>query len=194
MRELPGIQRSLDVIVAVNGNKVVAELDVRHNSAVRVGDQYTAQLDDGALIIMRVVGFRSAEDYTNTIARRVDAMREGVAGVPRTHTARRAYQVKLAELRVEGELLPGGQRRLGAERVPDVMVPITRISDGLLEQFATDPDGNLTLGVLRSGGRTLRRLARIEQNFAGERMVVLGMPGKGKSQLIRSLLSQAMSN
>ena len=39
----------------------------------------------------------------------------------------------------------------------------------------------------------LSRPARVRHNFAGERMVVAGMPGKGKSQLVRSLLSQAMA-
>jgi hypothetical protein len=39
----------------------------------------------------------------------------------------------------------------------------------------------------------LGRAAPIHHNFAGERMIVTGMPGKGKSQLVRSLLSQAMA-
>jgi putative ribosome biogenesis GTPase RsgA len=73
------------------------------------------------------------------------------------------------------------------------MVPIHRITDGQVERFVTNAQGNIVLGNLRSGARTLDRLAQIEQNFAGERMVVLGMPGKGKSQLIRSMLSQAMA-
>jgi hypothetical protein len=60
--------------------------------------------------------------------------------------------------------------------------------------FAVDTAGNLILGRLRSGSRTLDRVARISQNYAGERMVILGMPGKGKSQLVRSLLSQAMGD
>jgi ribosome biogenesis GTPase A len=72
-------------------------------------------------------------------------------------------------------------------------VPLEAITDDVLEQFTNDPDGNLILGNLRAGSRTLNRVARVRQNYAGERMVVLGMPGKGKSQLIRSLLSQAMA-
>src|SRR5258708_10222729 len=40
----------------------------------------------------------------------------------------------------------------------------------------------------------LSRLARILQNFAGERMLVLGMPGKGKTQFVRALLCQLISN
>jgi len=185
--------RPLDVIAAVNGDEVIVELDVRNNARARVGDLYTVPWDDGAVTILRTVEFRSAEDYSNTIARRIEAMREGVAGVPQTLTARKAYQVKLAVLRIEGELLPGGTRRTGVSRVPEVMVPVQPVSDDLLEQFVTDGDGNLVLGNLRSGSRRLSRLARIRHNFAGERMIVTGMPGKGKSQLVRSLLSQAMS-
>lgn len=184
---------SLDVIVAVNGEEVIAELDIRNNDRVRVGDQYTTTWEDGTITIMCVKSFKSAEDYNNTIARRTEAMREGVAGIPQTLTARKFYQTKLAILRVEGELLPDGTRRIGASRVPDVMVPLQKISDESLEQFVTDQNGNTILGNLRSGSRMLARPARIDQNYAGERMVVLGMPGKGKSQLIRSLLSQAMS-
>jgi DNA helicase HerA-like ATPase len=115
-----------------------------------------------------------------------------VVGEPNTLTARKAYQTKLAEMRIEGELLPNGSRLIGAARTPDVMTPVTRITDDELERFATSPDGNLRLGNLRSGGRRLRRVARIPHNFSGERMLVLGMPGKGKSQLVRSILSQVM--
>jgi hypothetical protein len=183
----------LDVIVAVDGDEVIAELDIENNARVRVGDQYTARWDDGAITIMRVTKFKSAEEYSNTIARRTDAMREGVAGTPRSKTARKAYQVKLAVLRIEGELLPDGTRRIGPSRAPDVMVPLERISDESLERFAIDATGNIILGNLRSGWRTLNRVARMRHNYAGERMVVLGMPGKGKSQLIRSLLSQSMA-
>jgi hypothetical protein len=185
--------RPLDVIAAVDGDRVIVELDVRNNARARVGDLYTVAWDDGAVTVLRTVEFRSAEDYSNTIARRIEAMREGVAGVPQTLTARKAYQVKLAVLRIEGELLPDGSRRTGTSRVPEVMIPVQPVSDDLLEKFVTDGDGNVLLGNLRSGGRRLGRLARIRHNFAGERMVVAGMPGKGKSQLVRSLLSQAMA-
>ncbi len=183
----------LDVIAAVDGDEVIAELDVRNNARVRIGDQYSITWDDGTVMILRVVSFKSAEDYSNTIARRIEAMREGVAGVPQTMTARKAYQTKLAVLRIEGELLPDGTRRIGASRVPDVMVPLEPITVDVLEQFTSAPDGNLILGNLRAGSRILNRVARVNQNYAGERMIVLGMPGKGKSQLIRSLLSQAMA-
>lgn len=183
----------LDVIAAVDGDEVTAELDVRNNARVRVGDQYVAQWDDGAVTVMRVKSVKSAEEYTNTIARRIGAMRDGVADVPRTPTARKAYQVKLAILRIEGEVWPDGRRVVGVSRIPDVMVPIRRITDDMLERFVAVTDGNVSLGNLRSGARTLARVARLKQNYAGERMVILGMPGKGKSQLVRSLLSQAMA-
>jgi hypothetical protein len=193
MQEINRRGRPLDVIAAVNGERLTVELDVRNNASVRVGDLYTVTWDDGAVTVLRTVEFRSAEDYCNTIARRIEAMREGVADVPRTITARKAYQVKLAIMRIEGELLPGGRRRTGAARAPEVMVPVERMNDDLLERFVTDSEGNVLLGNLRSGSRTLCRAARIRHNFAGERMVIAGMPGKGKSQLVRSLLSQAMA-
>lgn len=183
----------LDVVASVDGDQVIAELDIRNNARVRVGDQYGVTWDDGAIMILRVESFRSAEEYNNTIARRIEAMREGVTGVPQTMTARKAYQVKLAVLRIEGELLPNGTRRLGASRVPDVMVPLEALTDDTLERFANAPDGNLILGNLRVGGRVLNRVARLRQNYAGERMLVLGMPGSGKSQLMRALLSQVMA-
>lgn len=183
----------LDVVAAVDGDEVIAELDVRNNARVRIGDQYGITWDDGTIMILRVVSFKSAEDYNNTIARRIEAMREGVAGVPQSMTARKAYQIKLAVLRIEGELLADGTRKIGASRVPDVMVPLEPITDDVLEEFTNAPDGNLILGNLRAGSRVLNRVARVRQNYAGERMVVLGMPGKGKSQLIRALLSQSMA-
>ncbi|HSH81902.1 MAG TPA: hypothetical protein VLA19_25530 [Herpetosiphonaceae bacterium] len=205
--------QSLDVIAAVDGDQVFVELDVRHNDQVRVGDQYMVRWADGATTFLRVIGFKSAEEYTNTIARRIDSMREGVVGVPNTLTARKAYQTKIAVMRIEGELQSDGRRIIGPSRVPDVMVPIERISDDLLEQFVTTPNGNLLLkvqlhfhivvvtrqvmtlllGNLRSGRRVLHRVARIRHNYAGERMVILGMPGKGKTQLVRGLLAQAMA-
>lgn len=194
MEELNENPLNLDVTVAVDGDKIWAELDVRHNATVRVGDQYTARWEDGSRTILRVVGFKSAEDYSNTAARRTEAMREGVVGPPETLMARKTYQVKLALLRVEGELLADGSRLIGATRVPDVMVPIRRIKDDDVERFGTDRDGNVILGNLRSGKRMLSRLARILQNFAGERMLVLGMPGKGKTQFVRALLCQLISN
>lgn len=183
----------LDVVAAVDGDEVIAELNVRNNARVRIGDQYGITWDDGTIMILRVVSFKSAEDYNNTIARRIEAMREGVAGVPQSMTARKAYQIKLAVLRIEGELLADGTRKIGASRVPDVMVPLEPITDDVLEEFTNAPDGNLILGNLRAGSRVLNRVARVRQNYAGERMVVLGMPGKGKSQLIRALLSQSMA-
>lgn len=195
--DAPGLAVSsepLDVIAAVNKEEVIVELDIRHNATVRVGDQYMVRCDDGAMIILRVEGFRSAEEYSNTIARRIDAMREGVAGEPATPTARKAYQTKLAVLRIEGELLQDGTRRVGAYRTPEVMVPLRRVEDDVLEKFATNPDGNILLGNLCSGRRILSRAARVQHNFAGGRMLILGMPGKGKTQKVRDLLSQAMSD
>jgi hypothetical protein len=183
----------LDVIAAVNGEQVIAELDIRHNATARVGDQYMVRCDDGAMIILRVESFRSAEEYSNTIARRIEAMRERVVGEPATPTARKAYQTKLAILRIEGELLPDGTRRIGAYRTPEVMVPLRRLEDDVLEKFATNPAGNVLLGNLCSGRRVLSRPARIQHNFAGGRMLILGMPGKGKTQKVRDLLSQAMA-
>src|SRR5690242_20377170 len=93
----------LDVIVAVNGDEVVVELDVRHNESVRIGDRYTAPWDDGTVTILRINSVKSADQYGNTIARRTDAMREGVVGVPISLTARKTYQTKLAIMCVEGE-------------------------------------------------------------------------------------------
>jgi hypothetical protein len=40
----------------------------------------------------------------------------------------------------------------------------------------------------------LDRAARIRNNYGGDRMFILGRPGMGKSQLTRSLLSQAMAD
>src|SRR2546423_10907227 len=136
----------LDVVAEVDGDEVIAELDVRNNARVRIGDQYGITWDDGTIMILRVVSFKSAEDYNNTIARRIEAMREGVAGVPQSMTARKAYQIKLVVLRIEGELLTDGTRRIGASRVPDVMMPLESITDDVLEQFTNAPDGNLILG------------------------------------------------
>src|SRR5262245_12967063 len=98
MQEENRPRRPLDVIAAVNGDRVIVEVDVRNNHRVRIGDLYTVTWGDGAVTILRTVEFRSAEDYSNTIARRIEAMREGVAGVPQTLTAQKAYQVKLAVL------------------------------------------------------------------------------------------------
>jgi hypothetical protein len=194
MYELGLQSQALDVIVDVDGSEVTAELAIANNNQVQVGDRYTAQCTDGAVIVLRVKSFKSAQGYTPTVARHTDAMREGVTGTPRTPEARKAFQTKLAILVIEGELLPDGTRRVGAVRTPDVMVPIRRVSDDEIERFVANTKGNLVLGKLRSGSRTISRLARIEHNFAGERMIVLGMPGKGKSQLIRALISQAMAD
>jgi hypothetical protein len=192
--ELANTPQNLDVIVAINGDTVIAEIDVENNSRMRVGDRYTARWGDDVVTILRVSEFKSPEDYTNTKARCTEAMREGVTGVPQTRTARMAYQRKLAALRIEGELLPDGSRKVGAGRVPDVMVPIHPIKDDDLERFATTPDGNFMLGNLVSGSRKLKRVARIQHIYSGDRLLVLGMPGKGKTQKVRSLLVQAMAD
>ena len=192
--DLANKPQNLDVIVALNGDIVIAELDVENNARMRVGDRYTASWGDGVITILRVSEFKSPEDYTNTKARCTEAMREGVTGVPQTRTARMAYQRKLAVLRIEGELLPDGRRKVGAGRVPDVMTPIYPIQDDELERFATSPDGNLMLGNLVSGSRKLKRVARVTHIYGGDRLLVLGMPGKGKTQFVRSSLAQAMAD
>jgi hypothetical protein len=184
----------LDVIAAVNGQDVTVELDVRNNDRVRVGDRYVVKWRDGAITVLRVDSFKSAEEYSNTIARRIEAMREGIAGPPETPTARKAYQTKLAVMRIEGEVLRDGTRRLGGCRVPDVMIAVQPMEDDQLERFVTSKDGNLLLGNLRAGRRVLARIARIRHNYGGDRMVILGRPGMGKSQLVRALLSQAMND
>lgn len=190
--DLANKPQNLDVIVALDGDTVIAELDVENNARMRVGDRYTASWGDHVITILRVSEFKSPEDYTNSKARCTEAMREGVTGVPQTRTARMAYQRKLAVLRIEGELLPDGSRKVGAGRVPDVMTPIYPIQDDELERFATSPDGNLMLGNLVSGARKLKRVARVTHIYGGDRLLVLGMPGKGKTQFVRSLLAQAM--
>src|SRR5215216_3271781 len=96
MREVPTSPIPLDVIVEVNGQEVTAELDVTNNASTKVGDLYIASGSDGASIVLRVKLFKSAERYTNTIARGADAMREGVIGPPRTLSAQKAFQTKLA--------------------------------------------------------------------------------------------------
>ncbi|MGI8554552.1 MAG: hypothetical protein ACR2PL_27740 [Dehalococcoidia bacterium] len=191
--DLRSSRQALDVIVSAEADKGTVELDTRNNDNVRVGGQYTTTWGDGTVTIMRVIGFKSAEQYSNIVARAAEAQREGVIGEPSTYAARRAYQTKLAILQIEGELLTDGTRRIGAARTPDLLLSVEPISDEVVEKFVTTSSGNLLLGKLRSGYRLLPRAARICQNYAGERMVILGMPGGGKSQLIRSLLSQVMA-
>ena len=183
----------LDIIVSVEGDEVIAELDILNNERTRVGDQYGITFKDGAILILRVESFRSAQSYTPTIARRSEAMREGVAGIPQSITARKAYQLKLAVLRIIGELLPDGSQHVGASRVPDIMLPLEELSDEVLERFVSNLVGNLILGYLRADRRVTNRVARLLHNFAGERMVFLGSPGSGKTQLVRALLSQVMA-
>jgi hypothetical protein len=62
----------LDVIVATKGDVVTAELDIRHNAAVRVGDQFIARWDDGGITILRVIGFESAESFLDPPAQGPD--------------------------------------------------------------------------------------------------------------------------
>jgi hypothetical protein len=133
------------------------------------------------------------EGYDQVTARRTTAMREGVAGVPSSRAAREEFQRKLAIMRVVGELLPNGQRRVGALRLPDRLIPVEPITDDALEEFTVTPSGDVILGNLRSSSRVLNRPARIAHNFAGDRMVIYGMPGKGKTQLSKGLLTQSMA-
>jgi hypothetical protein len=197
MYELTDSPALLDIIVDVkwqNGTaEVVAQLDVRNNAQVEIGDLYLAPLDDGSRVILSVFGFESAASYTHTIERVADAMRQGVTGPPQTMTAKWAYQIKMAKMRVVGELLIDGGRRLGCQRVPDPMVPLQAIDDDAMELYATDPDGNLIMGNLRSGARATGRVARIDHNFGGDRLLDVGQPGMGKSTLARAVLSQQMA-
>jgi len=181
-----------DIIVEAKDDTVKVELDVRNNERVKVGDLYMVRLLDGARAILQVTSFET-EGYDNMTARQTTAMREGVAGVPSSRAARETFQRKLAIMRVAGELLPNGQRRVGALRLPDRLTPVEPITDDTLEEFTIAPNGNAILGNLRASSRVLPRPARITHNFAGDRLVIFGMPGKGKSQLVRALLSQLMA-
>jgi Cdc6-like AAA superfamily ATPase len=183
----------LDIIVEAKDDWVKVELDVRNNERVKVGDYYVAQLPDGARTILQVTSFETV-GYDNMTARQTTAMREGVTGVPATRTAREEFQRKFAIMHVVGELLPKGLRRMGAMRLPDRLTPVECITDDVLEEFTVAPDGNVLLGNLRSSSRILGRSARIAHNFAGDRLVILGRPGMGKSQLVRALLSQLMAD
>jgi len=192
MMELQHDAPPMDIIVEAKGDVVKVEMDVRNNGQVKIGDLFVAQLPDGARSILQVTSFET-ESYDNVIARQTNAIREGVANVPVTRTAREAFQRQFAIMRVIGELQPNGQRWWGALRLPERLLPVEAITDDVLEEFTVTPHGNVILGNLRSGSRVLSRLARIAHNFAGERMVILGRPGMGKSQLIRGVLSQLMS-
>jgi len=182
----------MDIIVEAKDDWVKVELDVRNNERVKVGDLYMTRLTDGARAILKVTGFET-EKYDNVTARQTNAMRERITGVPSSRTAREKFQWKLAIMGVIGELLPNGQRYVGARRLPDRLVPVEPLTDDALEEFTVAPDGNVILGNLRASSRVLPRLARITHNFAGDRLVIFGMPGKGKSQLVRALLSQLMA-
>jgi len=182
----------IDVIVEGKGDQVKVELDIRNNDRVRIGDRYVAP-GIGYMTVLRVIGFEYADNYDNFTARQSHAMREGVVGVPTTRTARETFQRKLAVMQVEGELWGDGRRVVGAGRLPERLTPVYPIGDDTLEQFTVSPDGNAVLGLLRSSSRVLDRVARITQNFAGERLVIFGMPGKGKSQEARALICQLMA-
>jgi DNA helicase HerA-like ATPase len=181
----------MDVIVEGKGDQVKVELDIRHNDRVRIGDRYVAS-DTGYVTVLRVVDFEYADGYDNVTARQTHAIREGVTTTPSTRTSREIFQRKLAVMQVEGELREDGRRIVGAGRLPERLTPVHPMGDDELEQFTVNPDGNITLGLLRSSSRILDRVARIAHNFAGDRLVIFGMPGKGKSQEARALLSQLM--
>ncbi|MDP2860003.1 MAG: DUF87 domain-containing protein, partial [Bacillota bacterium] len=182
----------IDYIVEGEGDKVKAELDIRNNDRVRVGDQRIATLDDNSRIVLVVTGFEYATKYDNMAARRTAAMREGAVGEPETRTAKEVYQRKLAIMRVEGEIRTDGKIVRGALRLPEKMSPAEPMPEELLEQFTVDPEGDVVLGNLSLNSRTIGRAARISHNFAGDRMVIFGMPGKGKSQKVRELLGQLL--
>ncbi|MCL4299157.1 MAG: DUF87 domain-containing protein [Anaerolineae bacterium] len=182
----------LNVIVEGAGDQVKVELDIRSNNKARVGERYIASGDD-YVTILRIVNFEYADNYDNITARQTHAMREGVVGPPNTRTACETFQRKLAIMQVEGELWNDGRRVMGAGRLPERLTPVYPISDDKLEQFTVSPNGNIVLGLLCSSLRVLNRPARILHNYAGERMVIFGMPGKGKSQQVRALLCQLMN-
>jgi hypothetical protein len=182
----------MDIIVQGKGDKVKVELDIRNNDPVRIGDRYIAPRA-GYVTVLRVVDFEYADDYDNVTARQTHAMREGVVGVPTTRMAREAFQRKLAVMQVEGELWKDGRRVVGAGRLPERLMPVYPIGDDALEQFTVSSDGNAVIGLLRSSSRVLDRMARVAHNFAGERLVIFGMPGKGKSQEARALICQLMA-
>ena len=182
----------LDIIVEAKDDTVTVELDIQNNGRVKTGDLYMARLNDGARAILQVTGFET-ERYDNRTARQTNAMREGVTGVPSSRTAREEFQRKFAIMRMVGELLADGQRRAGALRLPDRLIPVEPITDEALEAFTVTPHGNAILGNLRSSARVLNRPARIAHNFAGDRLVIFGMPGKGKTQLVKGLLAQLLA-
>lgn len=192
MKEINYDSPLTDIIVAGKGDQVKVELDIRHNDRVRLGDRYSTQ-GTGYVTILRVVDFEFADSYDNVTARQTHAMREGVTTAPNTRTARETFQRKLAVMQVEGELHEDGRRVVGAGRLPERLTPVHPIGDETLEQFTVSPDGNVTLGLLRSSSRVLDRPARVTHNFAGERLVIFGMPGKGKSQEARALMAQLMA-
>lgn len=165
---------------------------MRNNERVKVGDLYTARLTDGAQAILQVTGFET-QKYDEMTGRQTHAMREGVTGAPSSRTARETFQRKLAIMRIVGELLPNRHRRVGALRLPDRFIQVKPITVGALEEFTVASNGNVILGNLRSSSRVFDRPVRIVHNFAGDRIVIFGMPGKGKSQLVRGLLSQLMA-
>ena len=182
----------MDIIVQGKGDQVKVELDIRNNEPVRIGDRHIAP-GAGYVTILRVVDFEYADEYDNVTARQTHAMREGVVGVPTTRMARETFQRKLTVMQVEGELWEDGRRVVGAGRLPERLTPVFPIGDDVLEQFTVSPDGNAVLGLLRSSSRVLDRVARIAHNFAGERLIIFGMPGKGKSQEARALICQLMA-
>ena len=181
-----------DLIVEGKEDKVKVELDIRNNDLVRIGDRYITPGKQYATVL-RVVGFEYAGDYDNVTARQTHAMREGVVDMPTSRTGREAFQRKLAIMQVEGELWADGRRIIGGSRLPERLTPVYPIDADRLEQFTVAPGGNIVLGLLRASTRVLDRIARIKHNFAGERLVIFGMPGKGKSQETKALICQLMA-
>lgn len=185
-------RQPLDLIVGGEGDRVIVELDIRHNATVRAGDQFYAQ-GDGFITILRVESFAYARQHDNESERYVNGMRQGVVGEPSTDSARERFQKKLAVMQIEGQLFADGRRSRGVLMLPERLTPVRPLDDDTLERFTVSQKGELILGLLRSSRAVLDRPARFDHTLAGGRMVILGKPGRGKSQLARALVSQVMA-
>ncbi len=185
-------QQPLDLIVGGEGQQVIVELDVQHNAGVQVGDRYVAP-GDGYLTMLRVSHVEFAQGYDNFTARQTRAIREGRVEPPVSRPEQEALQRKVVTMQIEGELHADGRRTSGASRLPERLTPVQPASPDLLARFASSPDGNVILGLLRTGDQATALPARLRHNFAGDRMVHFGMPGSGKSQHVRGIIAQQMA-
>jgi DNA helicase HerA-like ATPase len=182
----------LDLIVGSRDDMVVVEMDVRHNGDARAGELYLSR-GEGFVTILRVMGAQYAQQYDPVTARMTAAIRHGITGLPQEDMAREMSQLQLVEMRIEGELHEDNHRIVGAARLPERLTPVYPLDESTLERFTSDPDGNVILGLLRSSSQTLPRPARLAHNYGGQRMVILGKPGTGKSQLAKGLVAQLMA-